>query len=392
MGDQDFKVPTWVDNEFMLKVLQWKFNRKDIQVDNVSVVVGTNKGDGFACEMFRVAVKSSLGDFKLILKKPHESPERSEIVQGFDMYSREIGFYLKDHSALADILRSVDEYEEFAPEMFYADHATELLILRDLRDDGYKTGDRVNRVSRDHARILLRKLAKMHASSMVLNQRLNGELEKKDYKIFSGDFNCIMINHVLAIIKDMQSWGDEYQSIIPKMEYFVENFKEMNNRNVSSTCGLNVMIHGDPWFNNMLLRAGDDPNVLMIDFQTVSWASLAIDLIYFTITSLNAADFEDREELLSEYHAHLARVLEKLKWQDVPTLADILKEYKAKFLYSIHSSVAKLITASENSGQNLEDFKDEQEDVLLKKVRSPRINQELRNTVKLLDFYGGLDN
>lgn len=42
----------------------------------VTVSMGINKGDGFASELFRVVVDSSLGTLPLLLKKPHEMVER----------------------------------------------------------------------------------------------------------------------------------------------------------------------------------------------------------------------------------------------------------------------------------------------------------------------------
>lgn len=363
-------------------------------MNNFTVSVGTNKGDGYASEMFRVTVESSLGDFKLLLKKPHEVKERLDFVKDFDLYNRETSFYLKDYSALVEILKSVNEFEPFAPELFYADRGTDLLVLRDLRDEGYSTGDRFSRVSREHGKILMRKMAKMHASSMVLNQRLEGQLEEKEFKMFTGEFLQMMINHIAAVAKDMETWGEDYQPLIPKVKYCVEHFKELNLKNVQSKRGLNVLIHGDPWFNNMLLRGDqkkeEDLDVLLIDFQTVSWATLAIDLIYFTVTSLSADDFENREELIAEYHGHLERVLKKLNYKNVPSLRDVVNEYKDRFLHAFYATVIKLIAYSDTSA-NVDDFVGEKEEVLLKRVRNPLINMELRNSVKLMSFYGCLD-
>lgn len=59
-----------------------------------------------------------MGHFKLLLKKPHENRKQRKLIDNFDFYSRGIGFYLEDHPALTDVLQSVDEFEEFAPELF----------------------------------------------------------------------------------------------------------------------------------------------------------------------------------------------------------------------------------------------------------------------------------
>lgn len=75
------------------------------------------------------------------------------------------------------------------------------------------------------------------------------------------------------------------------------------------------------------------------------------------MTCLNTVDYENREDMLKLYHAHFARVLEKLKWKDISTLSDVLQEYRDKFLDSIYSLSGKMIINSSNSsGQNMDDL------------------------------------
>lgn len=388
MGDQDFKIPKWVDETFLLKVLRSKFpSKQDVQVHNVTVEVATNKGDGFACEMFRLVVDSSLGTFPLILKKPHDSAERYAMLKEYDVYNREISFYTEYHPALKEILESVAEFEEFAPELFYADRESELLVLRDLREGGYKSGDRVKRVPRAEAYILLRKLAKFHAASLILNKNLEGQLEKLRLKVFDGSFCDITCCYIRAMIEDMGSWGSDYESIIPKLEANVKQYAEQTRQNVFSKRGLNLMVHADPWYNNMMFRSGSSPDAILIDFQTAGWASLAIDLIYFMVTSLSPEDFAEREEFIAFYHGHLERVLQKLKWEKVPTLADVQQEFKDRFYHAMYSTVAKAMTAFKPSQQTIETMFTN----YAEKMRNPVIIKELQMAVKLMDLYGVLD-
>lgn len=391
MGDQDFKIPVWVDEEFLLKVLRAKFKNEDVQVHSYNVKVGTNKGDGFASEMFSVLVESSLGTFPLLLKKPHEIPERREMVQGFDLYTREIFFYERVCPAIVEILESVDEYEVFAPEMFYTERETDLLVMRDLRGNGYKTGDRTNRVPKELAETALRKLAKFHAASLVLNKKWSGELEKQNFKLFDGPFNDIIRDNIRTLAREMKNWGSEFEALIPKFEECANHYTSLGQQNVCSKQGLNLLIHGDLWFNNLLLKGGPDPDALLIDFQTVSWASLGIDLVYFSITSLNEQDFENREDLIRVYHSHLERVLTKLNWKDVPTFDMVLAEYKDTFFHAFYSLTSKCLTATDPSEQSIENFLDNQEDDVVKRLRIPRINKELKTTIRLLSEYGALD-
>lgn len=392
MGDHDFEIPAWVDEAFLLKVLRSKYpNEEDLQVHKITVEVGINKGDGFASEIFRVVVDSSMGTFPLLLKKPHEMIERYEIVKAFDLFNREITFYSDFYPEMKAILESVDEFEEFAPEMFYAEAETDLLVLRDLRGEGYKNSDRHQRVSKEAAEIVLRKLAKFHASSLILNKKWSGKLEKRKFNLFDGSTNDFFCQHFRVLIKDMETWGSEFEQIIPKLEAVERKYQERLSQNVTSKRGLDLLIHGDPWFNNLLIKNGDPLDVLLIDFQTASWGTLAVDLIYFTITSLNEEDFEDREEFLRVYHGHLDRVLKKLKWEREITYEDVLKEYKDKFCHAIYSSLAKLMTSVDPQEQSFDVINNQGDDAVAKKLQNPRINKELRNTVRLMDLYGVLE-
>lgn len=391
MSDQDFAIPTWLDNSFLEKVLQTKFKSESVQVSNFTVEVAIKKGDGFSSEMFRLVVESSRGVFKLLLKKPHESVEKYEFMNQFDLFNREILFYDQCYLAFKEILESINEFEEFAPEMFYCHEPTELLIIRDLRDEGFKTGDRVTRIPRQFAQDILRKLAKIHATSLALNGKWNGKLEGLKFHLYEGAFDKMLKKNLGALAKEAKTWGSDFEEIGEKLGNVVPDISTIGGQNVASNTGLNVLIHGDPWFNNLLLKKGEDPKALLIDFQTVSWGSLAIDLVYFMVTSLSEEDFADREELIREYHGHFERVLKKLKWPQIPTYEEVLTEFKAKFHHGLYSLTAKVITSVDPSEQSLEKMMIEDEDAVRRKFRAPRINAEAKVILKLLNEYGALD-
>lgn len=391
MSDQGFTIPKWLNQDFLEVVLRKKFPTEDVEVHHYTIKVGTNQGDGFSSEIFRVTIDSSLGKFPLLLKKPHEIPERHELMKSYDLYNREIHFYNEHYPALKEILESVDEFEDLAPEMFYVDELTQLVVLCDCRSDGFKTSDRNIRVPRQSASIVLRKLAKLHASSLILNKSLDGRPSQQEYKLYGGPLDEIFVLNIKSLTKEMKSWGSYYEQLSPKMEYCALNYHKLIAQNVPSKQGLDVLIHGDPWFNNILIRSEPQEDALLIDFQTVSWGSLAIDLIYFTIMSLNEEDFDDREELIRDYQGHLERVLGKLNWTKIPSYEEILIEFKEKFFHALYSMLMKALSGQDPSEQSLEQMVDEDEEEMMSKFRSTRIKRELMNLTKLMNEYGALD-
>lgn len=348
MSDQEnFKVPEWLTSGFIQQVLEKKYQSEDVTLTSFHVEVGSKKGQGFVSEMFRLRVNTSIGDFSLILKKPHELKDRYEMLQPYNMFHKEITFYGDFFPAIRASLESVDEFEPMVPEVFYGDKETEVMIMEDLKVKGYLAADVKNRVSLEQARVVLRKLAKIHAASMVVNQEKSGQFAKRIWNLFlidGGAFNDLMNNHVNALSEELLCWGEEFASIADKWPRFAENFVRLAGQRILSENRLNVLIHGDLWFTNMMFRrlrpvgseaeAEEEEKSLFIDFQTSSWGSLALDLVHFFYTSLNEEEYQEkRDELIGEYHGHLVRILKKLKWEAIPTLEEILQEFDDKIIF-----------------------------------------------------------
>lgn len=340
MSFQDFVIPSWLDKAFFNTVLSSKYG-PTCAVAEMSVSVATKKGDHYSSEMFRVHLSTTDGhNHFLILKQPHSDRSKSAIVEAYDFFGKEIRLYTSQLPALEEILQSVDEGEPLAPELFYCDPSTQVLILQDLSHDGYNTGQRETRVCRQGGIVFMRKLAKFHAASIILNQRLNGDLERVIFDSFCSDgpFAAYFDQHPFALVEEVTSWGEEFASLVPKLERIAASYRTLAHSATRSQRGLNVLVHGDPWYTNLLLKkdeSGDGvEDVRMIDFQLTSWASLATDILNFCFRSLNEVDYEGGlDYLVQEYHGHISRVLKRLNYDKVPTLEDITAEIHDHFFH-----------------------------------------------------------
>lgn len=186
--------------------------------------------------------------------------------------------------------------------------------------------------------VFMRKLAKCHAASIVLNQRMSGALEEGIFDMFclDGTFRGYFEQHPIALLEEVKSWGEEFESMLPKLEKISARYRSLAHEATISKRGLNVLVHGDPWYTNLLVQKEGTSvkDVRMIDWQLNSWASLATDILYFCFRSLNETDYEEGlEYLLEEYHGHLARVLQKLNYERVPTLEDVQGEIHDHFFH-----------------------------------------------------------
>lgn len=335
---QDYPIPKWLNVSFLKKILEEKLNQ-DVKIHHFTVEPATKSGDNFTTDISRLVVSSSVGVYRLIVKKSFDA--ENNILKPYNIFAREIRFYTEYLPELYEILKSIDEFEELAPELFYSNVPDELLILKDLRDEGYSTVNRKDRVCREGAELMLKKLAKLHASSLICNLRKNGALEKYDYDVFriKACFQNVFTNHMEAFLAAVKSWGSEFELMIPKLEYISEHYLELADRAVSAKGPLNVLAHNDLWFNNLLYKnessKGRPSDVIFIDFQLTAWTSLAVDIIVFFYTSLNEVDYQDNfKDLIKIYHQNFERILKKLNYGPIPTVEDILKEVRNRQFHS----------------------------------------------------------
>lgn len=340
MTDHEIVTPLWLDNSFLSTVLRGKYGDDSILVTSFEVSVATKKGESFASEIFRIIARTSTGlQHHLILKKPHTSKDRSDAVEGYQFFGKEMNFFNKFLPEVKKILRSIDEWEELCPQLIYCDEENQVLVMEDLRVRGYTSGERENRISREAAEILMRKLAKLHAGLMAVNEQRKGELELEDRfgnYFVQGPFHAFFKQFPYDLIEEVKTWGSEFEGIVPKLEKIADNFTTVMHDATISRRGWNVLAHNDLWYTNVMMKKEGEAvvDVLMIDFQLCRWASIASDLLYVFFRNLNVEDYANGVDYLIEiYHSHLQRVLEKLRSAKVPTLEDVLAEVHDNFFH-----------------------------------------------------------
>jgi aminoglycoside phosphotransferase (APT) family kinase protein len=112
------------------------------------------------------------------------------------------------------------------------------------------------------------------------------------------------------------------------MEFFLKVAEPMK-------CGFTVLAHADCWMNNMMFKfndANEVEDVALIDFQTCSWASPAMDLHYFITSSVHDdVKVECYDEFMKHYYDELTDSLRKLKYEQyIPTIDDFYADLLEK--------------------------------------------------------------
>ncbi|GBO99639.1 hypothetical protein EVAR_72025_1 [Eumeta japonica] len=180
------------------------------------------------------------------------------------------------------------------------------LIFEDLNEKGFIMPSRLEGLDMDTTKIVLRKLAKMHACSAVLNERESKSLN--------------------AMIATVAQWP-EFQDLSEQLKLLKPNYMELTKQVFDPLAShLNVFCHGDLWTNNVLVKYDSKTkkplDVIIIDFQYSVWGSPAIDLFYLFNTSLKEEmHLSSQDELIQYYYYYLNDTLQKLKYQgDIPSL------------------------------------------------------------------------
>ena len=169
---------------------------------------------------------------------------------------------------------------------------------------------------------------------------INKDLDRKTSLAFPEGVENPMMESVKldhnCFKEAIRSYGDceEFADKIANWDFrkicssFVDVAEPMKN-------GFQVLNHGDMWVNNFMLKndfEGKPTDVKLIDYQMSFWASPAVDLIYFLISSIQDDIKVDQfDNLVAYYHSTLVDSLNKLKYdKEIPTLeelhADILEK------------------------------------------------------------------
>ncbi|TMW48481.1 hypothetical protein DOY81_006444 [Sarcophaga bullata] len=348
--NSSWQAPSWLTDSYLEDVLRKYLKDGKIKIQSIDIKPATANGENYASVMSRIQVKFSSenkisNDLSFIMKYSYESdPFIANIMSGYDIYNTEMKMYDKILPQLADILLEVGDSEQLFAKTLKVDYNKSAILFEDLKVNNYILTDRLTGMDDNHARMVLKKLAKFHAAAAVLNQRLNGELEKFQRGIFNRHtrgFGCMfeyMTEVCAKFAKSCPELGPYYHDKLMKLKpHVVEYATRAYNSNPRHFYTLS---HGDLWTNNIMMRYDDAKvlkDVLLIDFQFSNWCSPAVDLHYFLHTSLLSdlqLNIHALNKLIQYYHGVLTEMLKKLKYNDyIPTLHELhVQLEEGKFL------------------------------------------------------------
>ncbi|KAH8414018.1 hypothetical protein KR222_001936 [Zaprionus bogoriensis] len=344
--------PEWLTENYLLDALRKFYGDQKLRITALDARPALGRGENYGGVLTRVKAELLLSDGSTkighyIIKTSYESDEFSrKTMEPYDIFNREMSIYEQVLPKLNSLLQEIGDEEQIFAETMAVDYDRSSLIFEDLNVRGFVMPDRLVGLDLKLARLVLRKLAKMHATSAVLNERECGVLESYD----RGMFNRYTDNYApcflgflqacskrVAQMPGLEKYADKLQALLPV-------YMELGKRVFDISPGINVLCHGDLWTNNVLVqydKATGEPNdVIIIDFQYAAWGSPAIDLFYFMNSSLQL-DFHlhHQEELIHHYYEIFSDTLRKLRYKSyIPSLHKFHLELQKKSFYAMHTS------------------------------------------------------
>lgn len=342
------ETPEWINESYFESLLRKCKDDPTIMVQSVKVRYALSKGENYASVIYRVRVEFYDNEklsktYSYIIKGLSETPLAKQKLSEHDVHRNEMDVYQFIIPEFRILMKSIDDHSQLYPNPLFVDRINDVIILSDVTEQGYVMVDRTLGLDGTHARMSIKAIAKLHASSVKLSEsdptifdRYTTGLWTRQTDAFHGFFQSAFD----ALTDEIYSWGPEWHYYADKMRNLQPYFIEQTLSVVDNECDddLRVFLHGDMWTNNLMFKydaEGVPIDVIILDFQFCCHATPAIDLFYFFFASTSD---EIRQNCLDEYmhyyYCNLIKYAKRLNCtKQLPTLHQFQRQLLRKMFY-----------------------------------------------------------
>ncbi|XP_050511292.1 uncharacterized protein LOC114348105 isoform X2 [Diabrotica virgifera virgifera] len=316
---------------------------KETQTTNL-----VNPGENYGGELFKIDVTLEDSDTQkeevlhIVGKIIPADDNSQEIFNVQNTFKSEIGFYEKIVPALQNFQRKhkIEEILDIFPK-FYGSRINldgsdkvdrdGVLLLENLKIEGYDNLDRYIGYNLEDAKILLRDLAVFQSTVVALKIK-QPDVFNKEIKPFCNNNLATPeddpFRNMILVIDEILEDSEEFRPFIPKVNVAWDK-QEMKTevREPFAT-----IVHRDLWVNNVMIKyeKGKPAKNKFIDFQLYDYGSPASDVLNFIFTSVKTEVsrlyFDD---LVEHYHTEFVNNLKRFKCDTEPfNYPNFLRELK----------------------------------------------------------------
>lgn len=287
------EIPVWLNEEYFENLLNTCFQKSDLRVKALIIKRCGGQGENYASKMYRVGTflhedskkETQLQSF--IVKTLPENDLALEKLgsDNFNVQNKEMEIYETILPELEHILNSIGENDTIFPKIVAVDRNVDAIILEDLQEKNFVMADRAQGLDLNHILLALRKLAKMHAASLVMHERNPKAFNNMTTGFFTrktSAFHVMFQSLLEAMTEEVNQWPG-YEHYAKKLYTLQKTMIKSATRAFDCDDGdLHVLTHGDLWVNNLMLKYDENNNpidAVMLDFQFACYGSPALDLI-----------------------------------------------------------------------------------------------------------------
>jgi len=285
----------------------------------------SNKDDGYLGNITFVTVTGTIKNgiekaYHLVIKSSKESINLRNQIPIKEIFEKEIYIYDKVKTAFEDFLRSkgIEEPMEILPYCYgiRVTNQNELVILEDLRIEGFKVSDRKVPMTFNRIKATLEAFGKWNAMSLALKKgqpEVFSKLIENNVNSFSSFLIKTKVVDVIANFFEKAERSVFLKDVFKTLGFNKNDIKYILTDMLFEDPDYQVILHGDSWTNNFMYKLEDNKvDVRIIDWQLSGLASPIIDLSYFIYCCCSKEDYKDLEKLLKIYHQSLSESLKQL--------------------------------------------------------------------------------
>ncbi|XP_034489565.1 uncharacterized protein LOC117793365 [Drosophila innubila] len=407
--------PKYLNEDFFKAALE--DGLRDMRVDIKKIIFADSSGGGGenycskiyrARALYRSSKRQLDEELGLIVKSIAITPA-TQFLEELAVYLREKIFYF---DVLGKLEVLIGDGSKFGAKCFYTTREPiQTIVFDDLTQYGYKLASRQNGLNEEHCVVILQKLGKFHASSMLLAEKepsvrehfTTGMLDE-NYIRTNERFISFMTLQLNTLTNVVAKWPG-YEQLTAKLHRHCDNIKEnLVMTGLPIPGEITVLNHGDLWVNNFMYKYHDEfptkpIDAIFVDFQNSFFGSPGCDINFFLNSSVQLdVLIHKREFLIQTYYDSLRESLERMHSEFVPSYEDIQHEIRSRELYGFFSSYAFLpmVTMKKEDSYDLSLEALTDSDFAKKKVQlmfssNPRTTDTLRYALRRFDELGIFD-
>lgn len=221
----------------------------------------------------------------------------------------------------------IDSFPQFCTARFNLENGREIdenavLVIKNLKNEGFGILDRKIGFDLEGSRVVLRKIAELHATVFAMKQLKPEEFEKvfgevfQEYVMYEAEEEeaKIFTESLVKLVKDDDLCEKNIEKIRENVNTSCNTATKKNNKELK--CQFGSLIHYDLWTNNILVKTENEKiiDLKFIDFQIIEYGSVTRDLVFFLFTSVQLQVIQKEiDNLVKFYFENFISFLEKLK-------------------------------------------------------------------------------